>query len=237
MPLGPAAAALRATAARRLAREPVSRILGAREFWGLPLAIDATVLDPRADTEALVAAVLGVLDGRRGAPLAVLDLGTGSGAILCALLHELPAATGLGIDRSVGACRVARRNLERLGFAGRAAIVCGCWGDALVRPFDVVVANPPYIRSGDVAGLEPDVRDHDPLAALDGGADGFDAYRALTPRLPALLAPGGLAALECGWDQGVRVAGTMRAAGLVDVAVHPDLAGHGRVVTGARHPG
>ncbi len=231
MPLGSAAAPLRAGVSRRLAREPVSRILGTREFWGLPLAVDAAVLDPRADTETLVAAVLDALGGRRATSLAVLDLGTGSGAILCALLHELPAASGLGVDRSLGACRVARANLDRLGLGHRAAIVCGCWDDALGAAFDVVVANPPYIPTGDIAGLEPDVRDHDPALALDGGADGYDAYRAIVPRLPALLAPGGLVALECGWDQGAALAGMVRAAGLADVAVHPDLAGHGRVVT------
>ena len=233
VPLGAAAAALRAFAARRLLREPVSRILGAREFWGLPLAIDRSVLDPRADTEVLVRAVLDGLGGRRGAALGVLDLGTGSGAILCALLHELPGACGLGVDRSLPACRAARRNLQRLDLGKRARVVCGCWGDALAAPFDVVVANPPYIRSGDIAGLEPDVRDHDPVAALDGGLDGLDAYRAIVPRLRALLAPGGLAALECGWDQGGAVAGMMETTGLTGVAIHLDLAGHSRVVTGS----
>ena len=233
VPLGAAAAALRAGAVRRLAHEPVSRILGAREFWGLPLAIDRSVLDPRADTEALVEAVIDALGARRGAALTLLDLGTGSGAILCALLHGLPGALGLGIDRSLAACRMARRNLAHLGLGARACMVCACWGDALASAFDVVVANPPYVRSDAIAGLAPDVRDHDPAAALDGGLDGLDAYRAIVPRLASLLAPGGLAALECGWDQGAAVAGMMRGAGLVDVAIRADLAGHGRVISGS----
>lgn len=219
-----------AFAQRRLAREPVSRILARREFWGLSLAVGPAVLDPRPDTEGVVAAVLNALRGRENDPLRLLDLGTGSGAILLALLHELPNAFGVGVERSAGACRVAAANVAATGSGGRAALVRGSWTDALAGRFDVVVSNPPYIPSGAIAGLAPDVRDHDPAEALDGGPDGLDAYRALLPHLPALLAPRGVAAVECGWDQAPAVAGLMRASGLAGVVVSTDLAGHERVV-------
>ena len=233
VPLGAAADSLARLAAQRIRRVPVSRLLGRREFWGLDLAVSPDVLDPRPETEGLVGAVLDAMGGRRGDPLRLLDLGTGSGAILCALLHELPGAYGVGLDRSLGACRVARDNLARLGLGARSAIVCGSWGDALGARFDVVVSNPPYIPRGDIAGLEREVREHDPAAALDGGLDGLEAYRALAPGLPDLLQPGGVAAFECGHDQGAAVVEILRAS-LVEVRMLRDLAGLDRVVVGQR---
>ncbi len=175
---------------------------------------------------------LDALGGRRDAPLRLLDLGTGSGAILAALLHELPGATGIGVDRSPEACRVAAANLRALGLDARAGVVCGSWTDSLAGTFDAVVSNPPYIPSRDIAGLDAEVRDHDPREALDGGADGLDAYRALLRGLRACLASGGVGAVECGWDQGDAVATLFCEAGLVGVMVYRDLAGHQRVVLG-----
>jgi release factor glutamine methyltransferase len=232
MPLGPALALLRSHVRRRLDREPVSRILGRREFWGLDLAISPAVLDPRADTEGLVGAVIDALGGRRDAPLRLLDLGTGSGAILCALLHEFPSALGIGVDRSPAACRIAADNLQRLGLGGRAAIVCGSWVDSIDGRFDGIVSNPPYIPHADIARLERDVREHDPIAALDGGEDGLDPYRAIVPQLGRLLGPGGVVAFECGWDQGARVAALLETVAVQGVSVYRDLAGHCRVVLG-----
>lgn len=230
--LGENAATLAAYARRRLDGEPVSRILGHREFWGLSLAIDGSVLDPRPDTETLVGAALEAIGGRRAAELTVVDFGTGSAAILCALLTELPQAFGIGIDRSAAACRVAAANVATCGLSARAAILCASWNDALASRFDLLVANPPYIPGRVIATLAPDVRDHDPRLALDGGLDGLDAYRALCPRLPALLRPGAVAAFECGWDQGDTVAGMMRRAGLSFVETRTDLSGRDRVVMG-----
>lgn len=220
--------------ARRLAREPVHRILGRRAFWTLDLAISPAVLDPRPDSETLVEAALALAPR----PCArVLDLGTGSGALLCALLTEWPEASGLGVDRSVEACRVARRNVEACGCGARALVVAGDWGAALAGPFDVVVSNPPYIRSDDIAGLDPEVRDHDPALALDGGADGLAAYRAIAPLAARLLAPGGLLAVEVGWTQGEDVAGLLAQAGFGEVGRRRDLGGHDRVVTGRSRRG
>lgn len=190
------------------------------------------MLDPRPDTEGLVGALLDAAGGRRDAPLSILDLGTGSGAILCALLREFPRAHGLGVDRSEAACRIARANAAALGLGHRAAIVCGDWDAALGRRFDLVACNPPYVRSSDIEALSPEVRRYDPHPALDGGVDGLDPYRLLTPRLPDRLAPGGVAAFECGYDQGESVAALLRAAGLEGVMIYKDLAGHGRVVLG-----
>ncbi len=235
LPLGgPAAERLAGFATRRLRREPVSRILGRREFWGLSLAVTPDVLDPRADTEAVVEAVLHDLGPRRPAPLRVLDLGTGSGTLLCALLHACPRAFGIGIDVSAAACAVARDNLAALGLTGRGVAVRGSWGAAVRGPFDIVVANPPYVAHADLSQLPPEVAGYDPLLALDGGADGLDPYRAIVPDLPALLAPGGFAAFEGGWNQGAAIAGMLSQTGLVGVGLWRDLGGHDRVAFGRR---
>ncbi len=233
--LGPVAAdRLARFAARRLRHEPVSRILGRGEFWGLPLAVTPDVLDPRPDTETVVETVLRALGPRHREALRLLDLGTGSGALLCALLHACPQGSGVGVDLSHAACLVARGNLRALGLDARGAVVQGSWGAALRGSFDVVVANPPYIPRADLDGLDPDVAGYDPPLALDGGSDGLDAYRAIVPQLPDLLVPGGIAALEGGWDQGPAIGAMLRAVGLVGVGLDRDLAGHGRVASGRR---
>ncbi len=231
-PLSPAAAAcLDGWIARRAAYEPVSRILGRRDFWGLTLRVTPDVLDPRPDTETVVAAVLDALGPRRGDPLTLLDLGTGSGAILCALLSECPRATGWAVDRSAAACAVARGNLAAQGFAARSLVLQGDWASALPSGlFDVVASNPPYIESAVIPGLDRDVREHDPAAALDGGPDGLACYRALAADLPRLLAPGGIACFEVGQGQDGDVARLMRAAGLGGIATRADLGGIVRTV-------
>jgi len=215
---------------RRLAREPVSRILGRRGFWNLEFALTPDTLDPRPDTETLVEAVLERLPDRT-APLRLLDLGTGSGCILLALLSELPNARGIGIDLSRGAAAAARGNACSNGLAGRAAFLAGDWASAVRGGgFDIVVSNPPYIPDGDVSGLQPEVALFDPHRALAGGADGLDPYRHLAPELVRLLVPGGLAAVEHGAGQGGDVAALFRGAGLEQPLVIADLSGHDRVV-------
>jgi release factor glutamine methyltransferase len=225
-----AVAKLAALAARRVKHEPVSRILGRREFWGLDLAIDACVLDPRADTETIVEAVIDAMASRWQTPLRLLDLGTGSGALLCALLASFPQAFGVGIDLSEAACRVAAKNLAALGLASRGKIVCGHWAEALCGRFDIIVSNPPYIAHAEIETLAPEVRDYDPHLALDGGADGFLAYRSLSPELPRLLAKEGVAVFEVGLGQAERVARLLEAAGSLVIGMRRDLAGIERVV-------
>jgi release factor glutamine methyltransferase len=222
-------AALEASVARRLAREPVARILGTREFWSLALRITPDVLVPRPETETVVEAVLAVVE--RDRPLLFADLGVGSGAILLALLSELPMAFGIGTDRDPAALGVARDNAQRLALADRAGFVACDFGAALAGGCDVVVSNPPYIPTSDIAALAADVRDHDPRAALDGGPDGLAAYRAIAADAARLLAPGGWLAVEIGVGQGDAVSGLLAARGLaVAGAPRPDLAGRPRVV-------
>ncbi|WP_291843035.1 peptide chain release factor N(5)-glutamine methyltransferase [Maricaulis sp.] len=226
------AEAVAALAWRRLQRVPLSQVLGSQPFWTLDLAVTPDVLTPRADTETLVEAVLAET-GSGAARL--VDLGTGSGAILLALLSERPAWTGLGVDLSDAALAVATGNAVRCGLANRARFLRGRWGAGLAGgSVDILVSNPPYIVSDVLAGLEPEVRDHEPALALDGGADGLDAYRDIIADLPRLLVPGGLFAFEIGHDQGEAVSALAREAGLVGVAVKPDLAGLDRVVIGRR---
>ncbi len=208
---------LEALADRRAAREPLSRIVGRREFWSRDFLLTPETFDPRPDSETVVETALAAMPSFRS----VLDLGTGSGCLLAALLAEQPGAWGLGIDRSPGACRAARRNLE--GF--RASVACGNWGTAMGGRFDLAVSNPPYIPSAEIAGLMPEVRNHDPRLALDGGADGFDAYRAILGDLPRLLSPGGIAVLELGFGQAEAVAALAEGAGLRVEDVRPDLGG------------
>jgi release factor glutamine methyltransferase len=217
---------------RRLDREPVARIRGEKEFWGLPFEVNEATLVPRPETETLVEAV--VTEARRRLPpeITICDLGTGCGAIVIALLTELPEARGIGTDLSENALAAARRNAERLGVAERIALHCGDFAEAPDGPFDVVVSNPPYIPSGAIAALEREVRDYDPLPALDGGEDGLAAYRSILGRIDRLVAKSGLLAFEVGHDQGDAVAALCMAAGLGEVAIHTDLAGIGRVVVG-----
>jgi release factor glutamine methyltransferase len=228
---------LEAFAARRLEGEPLARILGQKEFWGLPLKLSAQTLVPRPDTETVVELALEIVRAVPARPLRIVDLGTGTGAILLALLHELPAALGLGTDISLEALRTARRNAADLGLASRAAFVACNYAAALAGPFDLIVSNPPYIRSADIAGLAAEVRNHDPVAALDGGADGLDAYRALVPQAMNLLAPGGALVVEGGKGQSGPIGTLMTAAGLsVQAPAKTDLAGIFRALAGVKMP-
>lgn len=220
-----------ALVARRLTREPVQRIIGHWEFWGLELLLGPETLIPRPDTETLVEAVLKQRPAR-GHPWRLLDLGTGTGAILLALLHEYPAATGVGVDLSPAAAGVARENAARLGLAPRARMMVGDWTRALTGHFDIIVANPPYIPDAAVAGLEPEVARFEPHRALAGGADGLDPYRFLAGEVQRLAVPGALVAMEHGADQGPAVADLFRAAGMVSVTTIRDLGGRDRVALG-----
>ncbi|KIZ47376.1 MULTISPECIES: peptide chain release factor N(5)-glutamine methyltransferase [Rhodopseudomonas] len=225
---------LAALAKRRLAGEPVARILGVREFWGLPLHLSAETLVPRPDTETVVEAALDVLRARpAGGPIVLADIGTGSGAILLALLTEWPAAFGIGTDISLSALRTAQANAVSLGLANRAGFVACDFCAALSGGFDLIVSNPPYISSREIASLATEVRDHDPLRALDGGADGLDAYRQIVPEAARRLSPGGALVVEIGQGQGQDVGALMAAAGLTVVEPpRPDLSGIFRAVTG-----
>jgi release factor glutamine methyltransferase len=212
-----------ALVARRAAREPMAYVLGEREFWSLPLSVGPGVLVPRPETETLVEAALEAFPDRT-APLRILDLGTGSGCLLLALLREYPNAVGVGVDRSAEALAHAARNARRHGLDGRALLVRGDWGRGLAGPFELIVANPPYVASGELTELAPEVARYEPRAALDGGADGLDAYRAILPDLPRLLAPAGVACLEIGAGQATALAALAEVGGF-RVAVRPDLAG------------
>ena len=220
---------VRAVLDRTLAHEPLSRIEGRREFWGLDLDLGRDTLDPRPETETLVEAALRHLCDRN-ARLEFLDLGTGSGAILLALLHECPAASGLGIDIAEGAAATARGNAAALGLARRACFVVGDWAEAVNGRFDLVVANPPYIAAGDLALLPPEVAHWDPRRALDGGADGLDAHRRVADGLPRLLHRSGFYLGEIGAGQAPAGSAILAAAGLAIEAVVPDLAGRARVI-------
>ena len=215
--------------ARMGAHEPLTRILGRREFWGLEFSLSPDTLDPRPETETVVAAVLARRPDRRQA-YRILDLGTGSGCLLLALLSEFPNARGIGVDIARGAAATARHSAKALGLADRAGFFAGDWGAALAGPFDIVVANPPYIASGVIPNLSPEVRDHDPHRALDGGGDGLAAHRAIAVDLPRLLAPGGLFAGEIASDQAESVTAVLTGAGLRVEPVLPDLAGLPRCV-------
>jgi release factor glutamine methyltransferase len=225
-------AAVSALAARRLRREPVSRILGRREFWSLPIEVTPDVLVPRPETETIVETALDfiVRGALRQERLRILDIGTGSGALLLALLKELPNAIGTGTDISEAALQVARANAARNRLADRCEFVACRYGEALQGRFDLIVSNPPYIPRADIATLDPDVREHDPILALDGGADGLDAYRAIVADAPRLLAPGGRVMVEFGLGQEEAVRALFTKAGLTVRAVRPDLAGIPRVL-------
>lgn len=218
---------------RRRRREPMAHIRGEREFWSLPFRVTPAVLIPRPDSETVVEAALAWAKGC-GRALTVLDLGTGSGCLLLSLLHELPEASGVGVDASPAALAVAGENARALGLESRCRLVSGNWGEALSGRFDVIVANPPYIVAGAIAGLEPEVAEHEPALALDGGADGLEAYRALLPGLARLLAPDGAAFLEIGAGQEEAVAALLAGHGLRLDRVHLDLAGIPRCLIAVR---
>jgi len=214
-PLDDAAGALAAMVTRRLAREPVSRIIGERAFWGRTFKISPATLDPRADSETLVAAALELakpMQAARGSqPLRFLDLGTGTGCLLLTLLAELPGSLGTGVDISPEALMVARTNAASLGLSERAQWVEGNWASGVRGPFDLIVSNPPYIRHGDLAGLAPEVVAYDPILALDGGQDGLDAYRSILSNLPE-LPPAGAVLFEVGQGQASEVLGLLSGA-------------------------
>lgn len=214
---------------RRLNHEPVARIIGEREFWGMPFRLSPETLVPRPDTETLVAAALDLVPDRQ-APLRVVDFGTGSGCILVALLHELPNATGLGVDLSFGALVTARANADGNRVGNRCHFALSRWADAVSGPFDLIVSNPPYIASGVIPTLDEEVREHDPALALDGGPDGLEPYRILLGEAERLLAPGGLLAVEIGYDQAEVLSGLARLHGLEILRIAHDLSGNPRSV-------
>ncbi len=223
---------------RRAAREPLSRIIETREFWSREFLIDASVLDPRPASETLVEVGLAKVAARVSAspgPCRVLDLGTGSGCLLLAVLSELPGATGLGVDISFEALRIARRNAVRLGLDRRAFFVQANWLSGLDGGWDMILANPPYVESGAIARLAPEVSGYDPPLALDGGEDGLDCYRAIVPELRRALRPGGVVVFEVGAGQADALAGMLRTAGLSEVETYEDMQGHQRCVA-ARRP-
>ncbi len=208
---------------RRARREPMAHILGRREFWSLAFKVTADTLDPRPDSETLVQAVLDQAPDQSAA-LRLIDFGAGTGCLLLALLHELPNATGVGVDTSESALAVATENARALGLTERAMFQRGDWDDGIEPAFDIVLSNPPYIPSGDIDGLQPEVASFEPRLALDGGADGLDAYRRLAPAAARLLRSDGLAAFEIGTGQGDSVRRIMAPSGLRHIATARDLA-------------
>lgn len=219
-----------ALVARRLNHEPVAYITGRQDFWTLTLAVSPAVLIPRADSETLIEAAIAAFEDR--APTRILDLGTGSGALLLAALSHWPRATGAGVDASEAALAIARSNAETTGLSDRARMLhadwrAAGWTDRLGGPFDLVLANPPYIETD--AALARQVRDHEPHSALFAGNKGLDDYRILIPALPALLTPDGVAVIEIGSTQRAAVSALAQASGH-DVQIRPDLAGHDRAL-------
>ncbi|HHN67804.1 MAG TPA: peptide chain release factor N(5)-glutamine methyltransferase [Thermopetrobacter sp.] len=220
--------------ARRLAGEPVTRIIGRTVFCGRAFHVTPAVLDPRPETETLVAAALAAAEAMGGGQLRLVEAGVGCGAVIVSLLAELPAARGIGVDLSSAALRVAGQNARAHGVDGRLSLARGDWLACIAPGVDMVVANPPYIASGEIARLMPEVRDHDPALALDGGADGLAAYRTLAGQAARLLRRGGMALFEVGAGQAAAVAGLLRGAGLGRVRVMDDVAGIERVVAATR---
>lgn len=225
-------AAFHRLVARRATRAPLAHITGTQGFWTLDLAVSDAALIPRADSEAMIESLLALRPGRE-APMRMLDLGTGTGCLLLAALSEYPRAWGVGIDLSPRACALAAANARAAGLDGRSAFFCGCWSAALVqgaRRFDLLLSNPPYVRSADIAGLMPEVARFEPAAALDGGADGLDAYRAILPDVAGLLAADGLVIMELGAGQLDDVREIARDSGLVFISAHADLGGVARAI-------
>ncbi|MWB77352.1 peptide chain release factor N(5)-glutamine methyltransferase [Pseudooceanicola sp. 216_PA32_1] len=222
-------AALDLSLARRIAREPVTRILGHRLFWGRRFAVTPDVLDPRPDTETVIAAALEGGTARR-----VLDLGTGSGILALTLLAEWPGATALATDVSPAALAVAQGNADALGLGDRVSFLHSDWFAAVAGRFDMIVSNPPYVSEAEMAGLDPEVALHDPRQALTPGGDGLDPYRVIAAQAAAHLQPGGRLLVEIGWRQGPAVAALFQGAGLEAIAVHPDMEGRDRCIAARR---
>lgn len=229
-----AAAAFDDLIARRAAREPVSHLVGSREFWSLEFVVTADVLDPRPDSETLIQAAIDEI-GDTTAPIDILDLGTGSGCLLGALLTEFRHANGVGVDRDPAAAKISRRNLDRLGLSGRSHIQVGDWASSLRGPFELIVSNPPYIPSEAIPALQPEVSRYEPGLALDGGPDGLAAYRLLFPGLAEKLTPSGIAILEFGDGQCEPVSAIATANGLEVREVRADLGGRPRCLVCARN--
>lgn len=227
--------AYEALAARRAAHEPLAYILGHREFWSLEFAVSPASLIPRPESETLIEAAVTTF-GERAPPGRILDLGTGTGCLLLAALHEFPSALGIGVERCFAAARLAAGNAAMLGLADRAGVLCADWGDALRARFDLVLCNPPYIPSCEISGLMPEVARHEPVAALDGGPDGLAAYRRITRLLPELCAPEGVAILELGIGQADAVAGLAADCGMA-ATTRPDLTGIPRAMVLTRMAG
>jgi release factor glutamine methyltransferase len=234
-PLGSAASSVREVAARRAAGEPLSRIVGKRGFWGLSLTISPQVLDPRPETESIVEASITIFSDRRGEPLRILDLGVGSGSLLCALLTEFANAGGVGVDISAGAAHVAHGNLDAYGLSERAEIRVGDWTRDLKGQFDLVVSNPPYVPTADLPRLPREVRDFDPWLALDGGIDGLAAYRRILWGSRSLLAPRGWLLAEITPRQAAPVTAIAKQCGFTDTMTYKDLSCLDRVLA-ARLP-
>jgi release factor glutamine methyltransferase len=221
-------AAFETLLARRVAHEPLALIIGHREFWSMEFEVSSATLIPRPDSETLIEAALAAF-ADRPPPRKIIDLGTGTGCLLLALLKEFPGAFGIGLDLSLDAAALAKRNSTRFGLANRADFVVGDWTSPLSGRFDLIVSNPPYIPGGDIGTLMPEVAFHEPKRALDGGADGYDAYRAILPELAHHLEPEGTAILEMGFDQATYVTDLAREAGF-DVSLCLDLANNPRAI-------
>lgn len=215
---------------RRANYEPVGRIMGEREFWGLTFHLNEATLEPRPDSEILIETTLRYLP-QKDAPLQILDLGTGSGCLLLSVLHEFPNAKGLGLDIAPRAVEQANKNAEHLGLQNRATFKVNNWLEGIKGPFDLILANPPYIEQQEIPALMPEVRDYDPLAALDGGIDGLVPYRLLIPQLPKLMSKGGLAVFEVGYNQAASVSALFHANGFAQIEQHKDLGGIERCIT------
>ena len=225
-----ACARLNSAFQRRLLHEPVTRILGRRGFWSLDLTITPDVLDPRPDSESLIDASIDFFSDRQHESLHIADLGTGSGALLCALLDVFPAARGVGLDISRKACDVAQSNLGQHGFHGRAEVICGVWSALPADSYDLIVSNPPYIPTQEIETLSAEVREFDPHLALDGGIDGLDAYRQILPIIARSLAPNGLTILEVGHKQVGEVSDIIRNHSLDVLDTRSDHGGNCRVI-------
>ena len=224
---------LTALVRRRAAREPIAYLTGRREFWSLDFAVDRSALVPRPESETLVEAVLAHAPRLPARPR-LLDLGTGTGCLLVALLKEIPGAVGLGIDISAAAISLAQANARRHGLDERVSFAVTDWGAPLAARFDIVVSNPPYVAASTLASLAPEIARHEPRTALAGGADGYECYRRLAPQIARLLAPRGLAAIELGAGMADEVESLFTAAGLVEIGRRCDLSGIERCAMFAR---